>query len=172
MDDIIKDIKRFVNEYDWSDIKDGATQHKGTPPPNIKEFVEEGKKYRWKKGHNKGVPLSEETKEKIRRKALGRKHSEKTKRKISKVKKGTRHTEETKSKIAENNAKYWKGKTGELHHATGSKRPDNLKRMHLMWEANRGKARTHNKVTCPHCGKEGGDNVMKRWHFDNCRSKS
>lgn len=26
-------------------------------------------------------------------------------------------------------------------------------------------------VVCPHCGKEGHVNTMKRWHFDNCRSK-
>jgi group I intron endonuclease len=26
-------------------------------------------------------------------------------------------------------------------------------------------------VTCPHCGKMGHPNAMKRWHFDNCRSK-
>ena len=26
-------------------------------------------------------------------------------------------------------------------------------------------------VTCPHCGKQGGANVMYRWHFDNCRVK-
>jgi len=24
-------------------------------------------------------------------------------------------------------------------------------------------------VSCPHCDKEGGVNMMKRWHFDNCR---
>ncbi len=23
-------------------------------------------------------------------------------------------------------------------------------------------------VTCPNCGKKGGKNTMKRWHFDNC----
>jgi hypothetical protein len=27
------------------------------------------------------------------------------------------------------------------------------------------------KVICPHCGKEGGTNLMKRWHFDNCKLK-
>jgi group I intron endonuclease len=27
-------------------------------------------------------------------------------------------------------------------------------------------------VTCPHCGVEGRSNTMKRWHFDNCRSKA
>ena len=24
------------------------------------------------------------------------------------------------------------------------------------------------QATCPHCGKTGGANTMKRWHFDNC----
>jgi hypothetical protein len=27
------------------------------------------------------------------------------------------------------------------------------------------------KVTCPHCGKVGGRNSMKRYHFDNCKNK-
>jgi predicted RNA-binding protein with RPS1 domain len=27
--------------------------------------------------------------------------------------------------------------------------------------------RVQGKLTCPHCGKEGG-NAMRRWHFDNC----
>jgi hypothetical protein len=26
-------------------------------------------------------------------------------------------------------------------------------------------------VTCPHCNKEGGLNVMKRWHFNNCKKQ-
>jgi group I intron endonuclease len=26
-------------------------------------------------------------------------------------------------------------------------------------------------VECPHCGKKGHLNTMKRWHFDNCRGK-
>lgn len=26
-------------------------------------------------------------------------------------------------------------------------------------------------VVCPHCGKQGHVNTMKRWHFDNCRSR-
>jgi hypothetical protein len=27
------------------------------------------------------------------------------------------------------------------------------------------------KVTCPYCGKEGGNAVMIRWHFENCKNK-
>lgn len=26
------------------------------------------------------------------------------------------------------------------------------------------------RVICPHCGKEGGEPVMKRYHFDNCKN--
>lgn len=36
------------------------------------------------------------------------------------------------------------------------------------------KCHTNNstKVSCPHCGKEGQLTNMKRWHFDNCKTKS
>lgn len=27
------------------------------------------------------------------------------------------------------------------------------------------------RVTCPHCGKEGNEFPMKRWHFDKCKDK-
>lgn len=26
-------------------------------------------------------------------------------------------------------------------------------------------------ITCPHCGKTGGNSLMKRWHFGNCKNK-
>jgi hypothetical protein len=29
--------------------------------------------------------------------------------------------------------------------------------------------KTHQQVTCPHCGKVGGSNTMKTWHFDRCK---
>ena len=29
----------------------------------------------------------------------------------------------------------------------------------------------HSRSICPHCNKEGQSRAMKRWHFDNCRSK-
>ena len=27
-------------------------------------------------------------------------------------------------------------------------------------------------VTCPHCGKKGGNAAMRRWHFDACPANS
>lgn len=50
---------------------------------------------------NKGKKHSEETKEKIRQKAIGRKHSEEHKRKISEAHKGKRLSEEHKRKLSE-----------------------------------------------------------------------
>jgi len=168
MEDLIKDIRNFVKNLDEKQYQKQLEGWK-ISPPNLEEFLEAGKKTRFQKGKTFGY---ENRFKKGHKANLGRLQTDETKKKISEMKKGTRQTEETKRKISENNSRYWKGKTGEEHHATGKKRPDNLDRMHLMWEARRGMSIKHNKVICPHCGKEGGDNVMKRWHFDNCRSKS
>jgi len=27
------------------------------------------------------------------------------------------------------------------------------------------------KIICPHCGKIGGEGLMNRWHFNNCKYK-
>ena len=34
------------------------------------------------------------------------------------------------------------------------------------------KDKTPKRITCPYCNKTGGDNVMKRWHFNNCKEIS
>ena len=110
---------------------------------------------------------------------------------------GHPQTEETRKKISENHAKYWDGKTGEDHPSFGKERPDNIERMHLLWESRRGKPSWNSGKTnlpkhsdetklkmslakkgieqpameCPHCKKIGKSNAMKRWHFDNCKVK-
>jgi hypothetical protein len=47
--------------------------------------------------------------------------------------------------------------------------PEGKKALEQKAEKQRGKIRK--KETCPHCGKEGGEGIMKRWHFDNCKHK-
>jgi hypothetical protein len=71
-------------------------------------------------------------------------------------------------------------KKGSEHHMFGKKRPDHAAKM-------KGKSHPHtneskqklsiaktgvprNKLTCPHCGKIGGDGIIKRWHFNNCKT--
>lgn len=83
----------------------------------------------------------------------GRKMSDEQKKKISDSTKGIPRpwksgkrgpmTEEQRKKISE-------AKIGEKHQYFGKKR---------------------DLVVCPHCGKVGGQGIMGRWHFDNCRLK-
>lgn len=57
-------------------------------------------------------------------------------------------------------------KRGSIGGKKGSPKASNLKRMA------EGKHIQNSIVTCPHCGKEGNYMVMKRWHFDKCKSYS
>lgn len=79
---------------------------------------------------------------------------------------------------------------GELNPMYGKAKPEEIKRVlseKLSGENNPYYGKQHSEdtrakmraahaarppVTCPHCGKEGHVNTMKRWHFDNCRSKT
>lgn len=46
------------------------------------------------------------------------------------------------------------------------KNPENAKKISM---AKLGVPRP--KLTCPHCGKQGGSGNMQRWHFENCGNK-
>lgn len=107
------------------------------------------------------------------------------------------HNKERRARISKNHARYWKGKTGDQHHATGSKRPDSVEIARKMGLANKGKpawnkgrtdlpkmssesnakrsvamkGRGKPKTQCPHCNKIGGLPQMKQWHFDKCKEK-
>lgn len=79
---------------------------------------------------------------------------------------------------------------GELNPMYGKEKPEEIKRAlseKMSGEKNPYFGKEHSEdtrakmraahaarppVTCPHCGKEGHLNTMKRWHFDNCRSKA
>jgi group I intron endonuclease len=79
---------------------------------------------------------------------------------------------------------------GELNPMYGKEKPEEIKRLlseKMAGEGNPYFGKKHSEetrakmraahadrppVTCPHCGKEGQLNNMKRWHFDNCRSKA
>jgi len=34
------------------------------------------------------------------------------------------------------------------------------------------KGKLRKKIVCPHCSKEGGEGIMYRWHFNNCKDKN
>ena len=104
---------------------------------------------------NKGKQHTSETKQKISNSMKNRSLSTSHKIKIGHSLIGHVVTEETKRKIRSSN--------------TGLKRSEVTKRKN--GEAHKGLfvGKIYEKILCPHCGKEGGLNVMHRWHFDNCK---
>lgn len=126
----------------------------------------------------KGIKLSQQTKEKMRIAQTGRKQgeackeklrnrvfSEETRAKISMAMKGRVFSEESKikmqeaqkGKIAWNKGKNWTEET-----KAKMRRPKTEKQKEALRKPKK-------KMTCPHCGLEGGGGNMKRYHFNNCK---
>jgi group I intron endonuclease len=125
-------------------------------------------------------------KEEIRDKLKNRKHTEETKRKISEnnwqknnlgSRTGTKWSEEQRFKMDE----YWSNNTSPMKgkkHTEESKQSNRDKHLgKKMSEETRvkmslvKKGKSMERHICPYCGKEGGGNVMKQWHFENCKKK-
>jgi len=114
----------------------------------------------------KGKSYSEEFRKKIsevtkgeKNPFYGKKHSDEAKKKMSESMRGKKRpprTEEHKKKLIENHV----GMKGKKHSAETRAK---------MSKSQQGKRKPHKRITCPNCNKTGGDNNMKRWHFDNCR---
>jgi hypothetical protein len=129
-----------------------------------------------------GWEKTKEWREKVGAAHRGKTVSLATRLKISASLTGYRHTDEAKIKMSVSRHGM-KNTLGHTHSAetklkmsvahignksrTGQKRSDEerLKQSASMT------GRLQNVVTCPHCGKSGG-NSMKRWHFDNCKEKT
>jgi hypothetical protein len=120
-----------------------------------------------------GKPRSESTKEKIRLAKIGKTLSEESKAKISAAIKGRKESLETRIK-----------KSIALSGRVGSKLSDETKLK--ISKALKGKPKSklmRNKLSktrkglklltieCPYCEKQGSVLNMRRWHFENCKSK-
>lgn len=90
----------------------------------------------------------------------GKKHSQETKNKISKTNQG---------KLSGNKNPFY-GKKHDIHPMKGKHHSQET--INKIREGNKNKTYTHKVIQCSHCLKSGGDNVMKRWHFDNCKYKN
>jgi hypothetical protein len=101
----------------------------------------------------------------------GKKHTEESKKLIGSKSKGRRHTDATKHQIKNSHLSLVKSGTHHLLKQNGGS--ETARRTAL----NRSAAGTNPfqnraKVKCPHCGQEGDNNLMKRWHFDKCKQKN
>lgn len=104
-----------------------------------------------------GVPLEKERKEKISKTLIGRKQSEETKNKRARSRTGFRNTIETKQKMSESARRRWDAQ------------PNDSERVRKIKEARSKQKIITVIVTCPHCGKQGGNRIMPRYHFNNCK---
>jgi hypothetical protein len=101
----------------------------------------------------KGRKIPDNVKEKIRKTNTGKIQSEETKRKRSISHTGKKQTE--KQKLAVSTA---------LKNKTRS--PETIQKIK---DARAKQLITTVHITCPHCGKIGGNRIMPRYHFTNCK---
>jgi len=121
-------------------------------------------------GYWKGKHLTEEAKEKLRKCNIGRTHTEDTKKKLRQRSTGRTHTEESIKKMSESKkgVKFTDDHREKLKQAKlGNSHSQETR--NKMSKTKLGKKRA--LIKCPHCNKIGGNNVMKQWHFDNCKKK-
>lgn len=95
----------------------------------------------------------------------GFKHSEESKQKIRAALKGKAKTDEHKKQMS-------KSKIGHKRSQESiNKQIEKTKGRPLSEEAKQKMRKPKNKLTCPHCFQTGGNSQMKRWHFENCKTK-
>ena len=95
----------------------------------------------------------------------GRKHSEETKKKMSLAQSGEKHSQY--GKVPWNKGKQYSAAARKK--MSDVQKGKKLSEEHKKKISNTLNGKTQKKITCPYCNKTGGNNVMKRYHFDNCR---
>ena len=106
-------------------------------------------------------------------------YTQEVREKISKARKGTVYSDEYKIKMSERCKGINKGdKNGMKGYKFSDESLLKIKNAHLgVKRSNETRQKIkesalnradYNIVCCPHCGKEGKENAMKRWHFDRC----
>lgn len=130
---------------------------------------------------HRGKPLSEEHRRKLseskmgeRNPMFGKAHPEEHKQKLSEMNLGEKngfygktHTPEVRARISASA----KLRVGEKANAFGMKHTEETKRHLSELVGGKPRAKPHEIVVCPHCGKEGIKPNMVRWHFEKCKER-
>lgn len=109
-----------------------------------------------------GRIATSEMREKISRSNAGKIQSDSTKQKRADSLRGQRRTEEQKERQRNAAISRWANRDPKL---------ENIRREKIR-EARAKQVITSIQITCPHCGKVGGNRIMPRYHFDNCKLKT
>lgn len=108
-----------------------------------------------------GRVATKEMKQKLSEINLGKRQSEETKQKRAESLRGQKRTEEQKQRQRESALKRWRDKDPIAEESRRNK----------IREARKKQVIETVRITCPHCGKTGGNRIMPRYHFDNCKFK-
>jgi len=142
----------------------------------------------------KGIPRTKETKDKLSKQLKGKSFvelygEERAKEigsKISESKKGMHyHSEEYKEKLSQsmignNLGSHQSNETREKKRNNFlTKNPGKTKTQETKQKISNSKkgkpsifkGKQRKKIICPYCNKEGGEGLMNRWHFENCKNK-
>jgi group I intron endonuclease len=176
----------YWETFYWQKCKDGGLELLNVKEPGSNGKHSEETKRKMSEAR-KGKTLSEETKRNMSKAKKGKTLSEETKRNMSESAKISQNNLNTKLKKSLSEKKIQKEVQNRLEvkekksisGLIAQNRPEvKLKKSKalkgkLAW--NKGlkyKAKSPvKKVTCPHCSKEGGSNIMGRYHFSNCKHK-
>jgi hypothetical protein len=141
--------------------------------PGRKRSEESKVKMRKSKSQNrKRKPCSEETKAKMR-KPKSEETKPRTRKPCSeetKAKRQGKKRDPYKKSGKPQKPRSNKGKPKSEEHKANMRKPKSEEHKAKISAGNKGNPQP--QITCPHCGKTGGNSNMKRWHFDNCKLAS
>jgi hypothetical protein len=116
----------------------------------------------------KGRIFSDEHKAKLSASGKGRTLSDKHKAKLSAVQKGRTFSDESKAKMSA-------AQKGRTFSDESKAKMSAAQKGKILSDEHKAKLSAAKKdmpkTECPHCQKIGSGNIMKRWHFDNCRQE-
>ena len=185
--------QRIFTSWEYKKIREEISQARTGKKHSIETKLKMSEKAKgripWNKGMT-GIEHSEESKLKRSQTLTGKSFNERfgecraieIKQKITNSKLGKpsgmlgkTHSEETKKKIKESNAiklPATRKKLSEVRKGMkfSEEHLNNLKAANIK-NAEKRKGVSLQKVECPHCGKIGGINLMKRYHNENCKNK-
>ena len=108
-----------------------------------------------------GRVATKEMKDKLSKLNLGKKQSQETKDKRAESLRGQKRTANQRKRQSESAIKRWDNQDPIA---------EKIRREKIR-EARKKQVIETIQVTCPHCGKTGGNRIMPRYHFNNCKFK-
>jgi hypothetical protein len=153
---------------------EGSSGHKRSKISIEKQISQIRGENHWTYGKERSI----ETKKKISKSLLGTVISKEIKDKISKTTMGDgnhmygkKHTQEAKEKMSKSQLGRSSGPWSEERKKKARERIASSPKIPMSEITKEKLRKPQEKIVCPHCGKTGGASVMKRHHFDRCKSK-